>query len=309
MGDCDTPVPTVSVVIASHNYARFLPDAIGSVMAQTYADWECVIVDDASTDDTCAVVNRMVARDPRFRYVKNGKNLGEAGSRNLGNRLSRGRFVAALDADDWWHPEKLRAQMSAISPDHVLGFTGAVIRSETSDRLLMGGDSWANDLDSSLRKENLVPHSSVLVRRDAVLAVGGYRDGMPPAADWDLWLRLLYQFGASSIFYVRRPLVYYRVHGSNMSSNHRRMTWAERRVMAKALTHKAWALRHPKAASDVIGEHLYREIARRRQAGRIGGALRCACGQVLLNPLARWRWKTLVECCRPTASQAVGTRR
>jgi len=89
----------VSVVVPTHNYAHFLPVALDSVLAQTYRDWECIIVDDGSTDDTAAVADVYVRRDPRFRYIHQA-NRGLAGARNTGVRNARGDGIQFLDADD-----------------------------------------------------------------------------------------------------------------------------------------------------------------------------------------------------------------
>ncbi|MBL8864553.1 MAG: glycosyltransferase family 2 protein, partial [Planctomycetia bacterium] len=104
--------PAVSVVMAAKNYARFLPEAVESVFAQTFADWELVIVDDGSTDDTPAAVKPYLA-DARVRYVRSDR-LGQSRAKNLGLRLSRGEYVAFLDADDAWMPTNLEKQLAAF---------------------------------------------------------------------------------------------------------------------------------------------------------------------------------------------------
>ena len=106
-------VLTVSVVMAAKNYARFLPAAVESVLAQTFTDWELLIIDDGSTDDTPDAVRPFLA-DRRVRYVRSDR-LGQSRAKNLGIRLSRGEFVAFLDADDAWLPTKLEKQLAAAS--------------------------------------------------------------------------------------------------------------------------------------------------------------------------------------------------
>ena len=103
------PSPLVSVVMAAKNYARFVPLAIGSVLRQTVTDWELVIVDDGSTDDTASAVQPYLA-DRRIRYVQSDQ-LGQSRAKNLGARLSRGAFIAYLDADDAWLPTKLAKRL------------------------------------------------------------------------------------------------------------------------------------------------------------------------------------------------------
>src|SRR5262249_21308915 len=100
--------PAVSVVMAAKNYARFLPEAVESVFAQTFADGELLVIDDGSTDDTPGAVKPFLA-DARVRYLRSDR-LGQPRAKNLGIGLSRGEFVAFLDADDAWEPTKLEKQ-------------------------------------------------------------------------------------------------------------------------------------------------------------------------------------------------------
>ena len=99
----------VSIIMPSYNTARFLPETIGSVLAQTYENWELIIVDDCSADDTDEVIRQF--DDPRIRYYKNERNSGAAVSRNRALREAKGRWIAFLDSDDLWHPEKLEKQL------------------------------------------------------------------------------------------------------------------------------------------------------------------------------------------------------
>ena len=103
-------LPLVSVVMAAKNYARFLPAAVESVFAQTFADWELLVVDDGSSDDTPAAV-RPYLSDPRLRYLRSDR-LGQPRAKNLGIGLSRGEYVAFLDADDAWERTKLGKQLA-----------------------------------------------------------------------------------------------------------------------------------------------------------------------------------------------------
>jgi len=105
--------PRVSIVMAAKNYARFLPVAVESVLAQTFADWELLIIDDGSTDRTPDVVRPFLA-DHRVRYSR-ADRLGQSRAKNLGIRLARGEFVAFLDADDAWLPTKLEKQLALFA--------------------------------------------------------------------------------------------------------------------------------------------------------------------------------------------------
>lgn len=105
-------MPLVSVITPAYNSAAYIADAIQSVRAQTYGDWEMIIVDDCSNDGTGAVVERYAAEDRRIRLIRRSENGGFAASRNIGLKAAHGRFVAFLDADDLWMPEKLTQQLA-----------------------------------------------------------------------------------------------------------------------------------------------------------------------------------------------------
>ena len=102
-------LPLVSIITPCYNAAPFISQAIESVLAQSFGDWEMIIVDDCSTDNTDIVVGKI--KDPRIRYIKNEKNSGAAVSRNRALREANGRWVAFLDSDDLWKPEKLEKQI------------------------------------------------------------------------------------------------------------------------------------------------------------------------------------------------------
>lgn len=104
----------VSIVTPSYNTARFIAETIESVLAQTYSNWEMIIVDDCSTDDTDTVVKPYLS-DTRIKYLKNEKNSGAAVSRNRALREAKGRWVAFLDSDDLWLPDKLEKQITFMS--------------------------------------------------------------------------------------------------------------------------------------------------------------------------------------------------
>ncbi|HEV7993967.1 MAG TPA: glycosyltransferase [Gemmatimonadaceae bacterium] len=179
---------TISVIIPCYNAAPFLDEAITSVRMQTRPPDEIIVVDDCSTDDSHAIAlshGVMVKRTP--------VNTGGCGARNLGLSVARGEMVAWLDADDFWEPEHLETVVSLLETheDAVLAFglvreTGAGAREWHA--LLPAGVS-VQALDACLRR-CVLPHNAVVVRREAVRAIGGYDETMRIAGDYDLWLRL-----------------------------------------------------------------------------------------------------------------------
>lgn len=211
--------PTVSVVMAAKNYARFLPQAVRSVFTQTFPDWELVIIDDGSTDDTPVAVKPFLG-DARVRYVRSDR-LGQPRAKNLGMRLSRGEFVAYLDADDAWEPTKLAKQLAVLNERPEVGVCHC-------DRLLMDEEGRVSPPPltptpspaggegniARLFLNNFVCFSSVVVRRAVFDQVGGFDPEFDLAIDYDLWLRVARHWQFAS---VPEPLVLYRTGHGNLS--------------------------------------------------------------------------------------------
>src|SRR5437879_2874552 len=112
--------PKVSVVMPTHNGRPYIGEAIKSVRAQTYLNWELLVIDDRSTDDTSAFVQLQQKKDSRIFLLENNRSNGPAGSRNTGIERATGRFIAFLDSDDAWHPEKLSRQIDFMLSGKVI---------------------------------------------------------------------------------------------------------------------------------------------------------------------------------------------
>ncbi len=172
---------TVSVIIPTFNSSTVLADAIHSVLNQTHAPNEVIVVDDASSDATAAVCGTM---RNRIRYIRHDRNRKASAARNTGIAASTGLWLAFLDADDTWRPTKLAAQLQALAANSAADFctTGADVWSEFSRELIPHAYGGPLDRDA-LRSELLVRNiftgicSSLVVRRDVLLAVGGFANG------------------------------------------------------------------------------------------------------------------------------------
>lgn len=110
--DMNNTTPLVSVIMPAYNAALFIEEAIASVQAQTVADWELLVIDDCSSDNTCKIVEEISAKDSRVKLLINEKNMGAAGSRNRGLDIFRGKYVALLDSDDYWYPQMLEKMIA-----------------------------------------------------------------------------------------------------------------------------------------------------------------------------------------------------
>ena len=208
-------MPIVSVVMAAKNYARFLPQAVESVFAQTFADWELVIVDDGSTDTTPDAVKPFLD-DPRVKYVRSDR-LGQSRAKNLGIGLTRGEFVAYLDADDAWMPTKLEKQLALFAkPEVGVVFCRRLLMDETGT-VLPAKPAAAPPRGRVLPNmftQNFVCFSSCVVRRNVFSHVGRFDPQWDLAIDYDLWLRVARHHAFD---YVDEELVLYRTGHGNLS--------------------------------------------------------------------------------------------
>lgn len=188
-------MPKVSVVIPAYNVAPWIVETIRSVERQTFTDFECLIVDDASTDATCDLLAPWLEKDPRFRLIRKEKNEGQGAARNDGTAVARGEYIAFLDSDDVWHPEFLSRLLSLIAANEAwlayskfaLFLDGSNIRKPLAwDNLLRTGNIWWDMLMTT--EFHLC---SWLGRADIVRAAGPFDATMRAAQDRDFLLRLL----------------------------------------------------------------------------------------------------------------------
>jgi glycosyltransferase involved in cell wall biosynthesis len=212
-------MPKVSVIIPTHNRAVFLRDAIQSALNQTFQDFEIIVVDDASRDSTGEVVQSF--SDPRIVYIRHETNRGQGASRNDGIRRGSGEYVALLDDDDEWLPEKLEQQVRLLdssSSEVGLVYSG-FSRIDVSSKRAIGrvipekrGYAFAE-----LCLKNWIGTSTVVVRRVCFEKVGLFDEALATGEDYDMWIRISKEF---KIDYIGEPLVSYTVHGTRLSANY-----------------------------------------------------------------------------------------
>ncbi|MDR7544226.1 MAG: glycosyltransferase family 2 protein [Armatimonadota bacterium] len=179
--------PLASVVMPVHNAVATVEAAVRSLLRQTYADLEIIVVDDGSTDDSAGVVERVGGQGVR---VIRALHRGVVAARNTGCRLARGRYLACLDADDVAHERRLAAQVEYLTrhPDVGLLGTWAQFEDETGRTWRFEPPTADRALRRYLLRDNPFVHSSVMFRREAYEAAGGYPDG--PDEDYRLWVRI-----------------------------------------------------------------------------------------------------------------------
>jgi glycosyltransferase involved in cell wall biosynthesis len=244
-----SPVPAVSVVMAAKNYAGYLPTAVGSVLRQTFPDWELVIVDDGSTDSTPAAVTPFTA-DPRVRYVRSDR-LGQSRAKNLGVGLSRGDVITFLDADDAWLPTKLEKQVAALAagPDVGVCFCRRGLIDPAGERLHRPDPPAPSGcVVTELFLKNFVCFSSVAVRRCVFDHVGGFDPDLDLSIDYDLWLRAARHY---KFEYLDDELVLYRTGHGNLSARLADRVATAAGIMTRAVERRGLGSELP---PEVIGE-------------------------------------------------------
>lgn len=211
--------PLISIIIPAYNCENYIERAIRSVMEQTYSHWELIIIDDCSSDATVEVAAELAQKDERIRLLKNEENIGVANTRNRGFDLSCGEFVALLDSDDEWYPEKLQCQLDLmVEQEADIGYTSYEI-------IDVNGDKIKNDYlvpesaeFKALLKENFIGCSTVMLSRRIVNEHRFVKDFYHE--DYVLWLDLL-QYGYKAVG-CRNPLVKWRFIANSRSYDKRK---------------------------------------------------------------------------------------
>ncbi|MCC7355148.1 MAG: glycosyltransferase [Anaerolineae bacterium] len=207
----------MSVIVPTYNRADLIPYTIDSVLSQTTSDWELIVVDDGSTDDTAAVVKRYQDQDARVHYVRQ-ENAGVSAARNRGVANSTGEYLCFLDSDDELLPQKVAQQAGYLDSHQSIGLVASGhLLIDREGQPLAQALPWRSyprlDLATLASTCPMVPHA-VLLRRSWFVRVGGFATSLSGAADHDLWLRLAY--AGCTMEWTPEILCRYRLHGSNM---------------------------------------------------------------------------------------------
>jgi glycosyltransferase involved in cell wall biosynthesis len=210
--------PLVSVVLPTHNRAAFLERAIRSVVAQTETNLEIIVVDDASSDGTPELLNRLLGNDPRVRILRNLKSLGGGGARNVGIAAATGEWVAFIDDDDEWAANKLECQLEMLR-EHA----SAVACSCDFEQQFSSGATKTIRLPKNVTLNQLLQGSVMggasmcLCSREVLRQIGGFDTRFKSGQDWDLWTRLRQE---GDIVACSEVLVRYQAHdGPRISNN------------------------------------------------------------------------------------------
>jgi glycosyltransferase involved in cell wall biosynthesis len=240
--------PLVSINLCCYNSERYLEETLESVFAQTFQDWQLVIIDDGSSDSTATIIRKHACQRDNI-TVRSQANAGLAVSRNRALELSTGKYTALIDHDDVWMPDKLEHQVRQLESDDHLGLSytsalvidgeGRILRPYIRREVIAEGEVW-----KQLFLGDFIACSSVLIRREAIDRVGAFRPELRITEEYDLFLRIAEKY---AIGRIDLPLVKLRMHSANASWNFLR-TRAENNI--------------------VLGECLRRQPGLEREMGR-----------------------------------------
>jgi cellulose synthase/poly-beta-1,6-N-acetylglucosamine synthase-like glycosyltransferase len=297
--------PRVAVIVPAYNFDRYVGDALESVLAQTFASWECVVVDDGSTDGTAAVAERYAAADPRIRCIRQ-PNRGVSAARNLALQSTTAELVQFLDADDRLVPEKLEKHVRYLDehPETSIVYGNVVyFRSDAPDTALFSpfgklsrsalGDR-VHGAEEALRKLehfNFLHPTSALSRRTAIETAGGFCESVHGAEDYDLWLKCAIAGFRFDHWEESTPVAWIRVHPASTSRSRGKIL---RAIVAAALAFRESPLRVrfrggerlPLVYELGVGVHEVSTGQRRQGARRIRNAAHEAS-----DALTAMRWR------------------
>ena len=205
--------PKISVMMTAYNAEKFIREAIESILNQTFLDFEFIILDDYSTDNSYEIINEYAKRDTRILVLRNEKNLGIAESRTKCIKLAKGKYIAIADADDISIPTRLEKQLKYLEEYKEYGVVGGFLELfDSKTGKIIGLRKYYKD-DAKLRKRifiySPVAQPASMVKKEVFDNIGFYNPEYPPAEDLDLWFRLGTKYKFANI---QEVLIKYRVH-------------------------------------------------------------------------------------------------
>ncbi len=204
--------PLVSVIIPTYNRAHLIGRSIQSVLNQTYLDFEIIVVDDGSTDNTEEVIKVFQEHDKRIRFIRHENNKGAAASRNTGITAAKGEYIAFQDSDDEWFPQKLEKTLNILEAHKNIDFIfsyGKIVKAKE----IIGDVGKTPGVNRISKKKlmiklftyNFIPTQGVIVKKEKIIEVGGFDENIYSASDHELWLRLA---PICNVYFVDKPLFY-----------------------------------------------------------------------------------------------------
>jgi len=211
--------PLISVIMPAYNAEKYIAKSIESVLEQTYVNFELIIVNDASTDNTDAIIDKYCKKDSRITKYLNSKNSGVAYTRNFGIEKANGEWITFLDSDDLWREDKLQKQIDLLiknKMEPILVYTGSSFIDENDNQYKYVMEVPKQIEYKQLLKQNIISCSSVLVKKEAFNNIKMEHDNMHE--DFLLWLNILKKYKINA-FGVNEPLLTYRISKNSKSGN------------------------------------------------------------------------------------------
>ncbi len=281
---------SASIIMPAYNSAPYIAQSIDSVFQQTFDDWELIVIDDGSTDNTVDIVN---GYGDRVRFLRQ-KNQGAAAARNYGAQEAHGTWLAFLDSDDIWMPDKLEKQME-LTDRYNWSCTDSVFFGHNHDGTTRSSDvspHTSDDVLSTLVVNNFIGTSTVLMKKSVFFECGGFDQSLKALQDWDLWLKVA---SKHSLGYVADAAVRYRVHAKSTSRSTRnthqyhmeviRRTFSKGGVGEKLVNLRKKALAESFGILAIISE----------DTGDFSFAFLCSLKSAYYQPWQAYRWKSLAR--------------
>ncbi len=288
------PSPRVSVIVPTHSRGALILETLRSVFAQTFSDYEVIVVNDGSTDDTRQVLSSLIA-SRRIIYVEQ-ENQGVSGARNTGIGLARGGYVALLDDDDLWPPDKLEWQTLYLDEHPNVGVVGGTLHELAADGTTnpRGRYYQAITFESLFTGNPFWSPGQTLIRTELLKHLGGMNRSIWGADDWDLWFRVV---KVSSVVMIDRLSLFYRVHDGNASKQTGRLLNGACKTLEAHLTdaRAEERMRLRRQAHDtlysVFGSPLVRRARGQLKSGHAGRAIASIWGVMpLIRASSFERW-------------------
>ncbi len=217
--------PLVSVIMPAYNAQKYIIEAIESVVHQTYQNWELIVVDDCSSDKTKYMIETFINQDERIKPIYLDKNGGKPSiAKNYALKKAVGKYIAFLDSDDVWYPDKLNLQIELMYQNKTCGlcYTGGEWIDEAGKEIKNFMPKYPDGMIfKSMLKRYEINNQSVLVRTDLVKETGGFNPAIVIGEDYNLFMKILYHNNACSI---KKPLIRYRIHENAITKAKKRVS-------------------------------------------------------------------------------------
>lgn len=185
--------PKLSVLMPAYNAEKYIAEAIESILNQTFADFEFIIVDDGSTDGTWGIIQRYAEREGRIVGVRNEENMRISGTLNRGISLARGEFIARMDADDWSYPDRFQKQIQYMEEHPNVVISGGSMEICSGNLTVLNERKYHlrdRDIRTHLFRYSPFCHATTIYRKEQVQKIGGYNVDLADAEDYDLYFRM-----------------------------------------------------------------------------------------------------------------------